>query len=182
MDNDTKPSTGGQIKTLPRKDRGKAVYRPPASVAQAQLPATATTVPEVLNPDIAEHDIRISLEIKLESRMHPPFQFEDRASLPGLLDPANRGHMAHVVERRFEEMRDQVVRGFNKLIDQKAATVEPKAKPSAEEPRPVRKLPPMVLTGGSAGESAAEPEVAPLPKPPGTFHPPLNPVPPSTKN
>ena len=182
MDNDTKPSSEGQIKTLSRKARGKAVYKLPVSPALTEREKTAVDMPLVMNPDIGEHDVQIDFRIELKTRSGTQFVESEKTSLPGLLDPENRGHMAKIMERRFEEMRDLAVRGFNQLIERNLKAQEAKTKPPVEEPRMPRKFLAPGLIGGSPGEPVEE-GLAPVPKPPGTFHPPLNPTPPpSTKN
>lgn len=176
MVDNTKPAAEEQIKTFSRQARGKAVYRPPEPPAE-----TFTQVPEtesVAFPEVGPEDVEMIMAIELRTRKGLIARDRDQAILPGLLDPANRGHMARSVERRFEEMRDLVVQRFNQIIDKNLKASEPKTTPETEVRSRGR------FPAGGAVVEVSPPEddaVAPYPKPPGTFHPPIDPNPPSIK-
>jgi hypothetical protein len=127
---------------------------------------------------LGENDVRTQIVIKLTTRYGVIYTNEDNEVLGGFIHPANRGHMAKIIEIRFARMRDFVVRGFSHLMDEKAKIEAAKPTPEAKpETRPTRMIPQRILTGGAAGEPDDEGK-PPLPTRPGAgFMPPIAPPP-----
>lgn len=87
----------------------------------------------MVNPDLQENDVKAVITVKLVDRYGTVFQDEDQATLGGILDPANRGHLARSVEENFARMGSVVVATFNKLVDARTQEKEVE-KPQEEAP------------------------------------------------
>jgi len=176
MDNETTPPEAPTLKARPRRERGKATFTP--TKRPAPLPDPTPKPPEVVDPSLGENDVRTQVIVKLTTRYGVHFVDENDEILGGLLDPAQRGHMAKAMEVRFGRMCAFLVNGFGKLIEEKLKLEEAKPKPVPKtDGRTMKVIPARAFSGGSAGEPIEEGK-PPLPTRPGAgFTPPLAPPP-----
>lgn len=174
----TKPPEPEPRKPRTRKDRGFPPYRLPDIDSVAVPAPIIPKPPAAVHPELGEHDVKAEIIVKLSTRNGSVFNQIENAVMPGLLDPANQGIMARVVETQFAYMRDIAIRGFNKLIDDnrkpevapeksKGASVSEMAAMQKAIARPVPKEPGELESGKP-----------PYPTAPGTtFRPSLSPPP-----
>lgn len=175
MDNETQPIQAPKSKVRPRRERGKPTFTP--TLRPEPSDTKALKPPEVVDASLGENDVRAQVIVRLTTRYGMVFANEDNEILGGFLDTANRGHMAKIMEIRFNRMRDFVIRGFSHLMDEKAKVAEPKPKETPKETRSTKMLPARLPSGGAAGEPEEEGK-PPLPTRPGAgFTPPLAPPP-----